>query len=162
MNQSTISNIDSEDIIEQIKLPFSSECNKYLEFVKSDSLEKLCEELPNHIKISGRLKKAKNYTAYLTVDCDADYQIHYLTTISNDGLIIEHFNLFSGGCAEDEFFWGMSEYTISDNLEITQNDSSARYRRNENGDILKETMQTKSQKLNYYLNQNGKTIKKGT
>jgi hypothetical protein len=147
------------DQLTKIELPLSSHCGASLTVYDQDSIQNFVSELPEHLRFGGLLKRTENFSAIILLNTYADEQIHYLTTVNRRGKIIEKFNLFSDGCHEDEFFWGQAKYTIDKDLKILQTDSSATYRRTEDGEIIGESVLSSSNRLEFYVDNDGK-IKK--
>ena len=147
------------DELTKVTLPYSGSCKTNLTIYEKDNISAVIQKLPDNLMFAGLLKHTEKYSAIILVDTHADYQIPYLTTINNQGEIIEKFDLYSIGCAEDESSWGQANFLIDKDLKIIQTDSSASYKRNENGEIIKETINGTSHKLEFYIDKNGK-IKK--
>lgn len=145
----------------KIELPLSSKCGESLTVYDQDSIQKLISKLPNNLRFGGLLKSTENYFAIILLDTHADEQIHYLVTVNKQGSIIEKFDLFSYGCHEDEFFWGQANYTINKDLKIFQSDSSATYKRTDEGEIIPETIVSSSHRHEFYIDNNGKIKKYG-
>ena len=148
--------------LKKIELPLSSICGTSLEVLDEDSIRRIIPNFPENLKFGGLLKVSENYSAIILLDTYADQQIHYLTTVSKQGKIIEKFNLFSSGCSEDEFSWGQAKYVIDKDLKIVQTDSSATYKRTESGEIINEATISSSHRFEFQVDTDGKIRKYGT
>jgi len=144
----------------KLNLPFKGECGQdYLVYDK-DSINKFAPKIPEYLRFGGLLKDCDSYIAVLLVNTLADFQIHYLTTLDKSGNIIEQYELFSNNCAQDAYFWGMSDYIIDENLNIIQKDSSATYERDSIGEIIEESVVTEANRLEIFVNDRGEIKKK--
>ncbi len=146
------------DSLTKISLPISRTCGEISEVYDFSPNRKAVNDLPENLKFGGLVKKTDNYFAVILIDPYADFQIHYLATVALDGNIIEKFELFSAGCAGDPYYWGQSNYTIDNNLNIIQTDSSATYSRDADGTILKESIVSTSHRLSFYVDEHGKIM----
>jgi hypothetical protein len=146
------------DSLTKISLPISKTCGEISEVYDFSYNNKAINDLPENLKFGGLVKKTDNYFAVILMDPYADFQLHYLTTVTLDGNIIETFELFSAGCSEDPYYWGQSNYTIDNNLNIFQTDSSATYSRDDNGTILKESIVSTSHRYSFYVDEYGKIM----
>jgi hypothetical protein len=144
------------DSLTKISLPISRTCGEISEVYDFSSYRKAINDLPENLKFGGLIKKTDNYFAVILIDPYADFQLHYLTTVTMDGNIIDKLELFSAGCGEDPYYWGQSNYTIDKNLNIIQTDSSATYNRDTNGTILKESIVSTSHRYSFYVDEHGK------
>jgi hypothetical protein len=145
----------------KIELPLTSRCGASLPVYDQDRIQTIIAELPKNLRFGGLLKNTENYSAIILLDTYADEQIHFLATVNRDGKIIAKFELFSNGCHEDEFFWGQANYTILEDLKILQADTSATYKRTEDGEIIKETIVSSSHRFEYYVDKDGRIKKAG-
>lgn len=143
------------DSLTKISLPISATCGESSKVFDFSYNRKIISDLPENLRFGGLLKKTDKYFAVLLIDTYADYQNHFLATVSMDGKIIEMLELFSAGCSEDENYWGEAKYTIDNNLKIIQTDTSATYKRNDVGTIIKKTIKTSSHRLLFYVDKNG-------
>lgn len=144
------------DSLTKISLPISRTCGDISEVYDFSYNKKAINDLQENLKFGGLVKKTDNYFAVILIDTYADFQLQYLTTVAMDGNIIETFELFSAGCGEDPYYWGQSNYTIDNNLNIIQIDSSATYNRDANGTILKESIVSTSHRFSFYVDEQGK------
>lgn len=144
------------DSLTKISLPISKTCGDISEVYDFSYNRKAINDLPENLKFGGLVKKTDNYFAVILIDTYADSQLDYLTTVALDGNIIEKFELFSAGCGGDPYYWGQSNYTIDNNLNIIQTDSSATYNRDTNGAILKESIVSTSHRFSFYVDEQGK------
>lgn len=152
-NKRTNTQLDS---LTKVSLPVSGTCGENSNVFDYSYNRKAIRDLPENLRFAGLLKKTDKYFAVLLIDTYADYQNHFIATVSNDGKIIDKFALFSAVCSEDENYWGQAKYTIDKDLKIIQTDSSATYKRNEVGEIIKGTIESSSHRLSLYVDQNGK------
>jgi hypothetical protein len=146
------------DSLTKISLPISRTCGEISEVYDFSNNNKAINDLPENLKFGGLVKKTDNYFAVILIDPYADFQLHYLTTVALDGNIIDKLELFSAGCSEDPYYWGQSNYTIDNNLNIIQTDSSATYSRDDNGKILKESIVSTSHRYSFYVDEYGKIM----
>ena len=94
--------------------------------------------------IAGKVSENKNYVAFLSVNTYADFAIPYLITFTKQGKLITKFELYDTICGEDEFYYGVSTFTINKDLSINVNDSTAEYKRDSAGEIIKASIISKS------------------
>lgn len=149
-------------VLTKTSLPLFNNCSTDLPVYENVNLQDIAKDIPANLKFGGVLKESKNYLAILLIDTFADSQIHYLTTISKEGKIIDKFNLYSGNCLEDEFFWEQSDYRIDQELIIIQTDSSAKYKRDAEGEVVKESIKGSLHKYKLYVDEEGRIKKYGT
>ena len=149
------------DKLTKISLPFSSSCGAILKVYENVIIKSFISDPPPNLKFGGLLKITENFAAIILVDTYADSQIHYLTTITTQGKIIDKFKLFSSDCSEDELFCSKAKYTIDKELKIIQTDSYSTYKRNKNGEIIKKTIVKSTHKFEFYIDKNGNVKKYG-
>lgn len=143
----------------KVALPLNGACNiNEYNATAHDSLTGL-KGLPSDVFYGKFIKSVPNYTALLLWNSKADYQLHYLATVSGSGKIIDKLELYGINCAEDANYHGEATYAIDKDLIITLKDTSASYQRNDEGIILKETIKTQSHTRKFHVDADGKITK---
>lgn len=152
----TKSNVEDFTIL---NLPISGSCGDDLQVFDKDSIRQIIPELPGNLRFGGVIKRTRNFTALILLDTYADSQIPYLATITNNGKIIDKFKLFSEDCDEDEFYKTQANYTLDKTLKGTQTDNFETYKRDDEGEIIKESVVKNFHKYEFYVDPKGKIIK---
>lgn len=163
--ESLVKNVDI------INLPFSHECGEDFKTEDFKITEKIDTELikyfpplypgiPEYIwHIVGKVSENKKYVALLSINHYADYVLPYLTTFTKQGTLITKFELYEIGCSEDEFYHGKAIFTINKDLLIKMSDSSATYKRDSTGKIIKGSIISKSNNYLFKLMSDGTIVK---
>jgi len=154
---------DAAKKIRIIELPFSDTCGKDLKCFDDSTLFKY---LPNacidsyKLAVAGKITGNEKFTALLLADTYGDYQMHYIATFTHKGELIAKFELFKIGCSADEDYFGAAEYTITKNLLVYLKDSTANYKRDSSGNIINESIVSKSHNYTFKISNEGSIVKK--
>ena len=148
--------------IDIINLPFSHKCGedfKTIEKIDTNFYKyfpPLYPDIPEYgWHIVGKVSENKKYIALLSVNTYSDYAIPYLLTFTKQGTTITKFEVYKIDCSDDEFYHGEATFVINKNLTININDSSARYKRDSAGEIIKESINSKSGNYLFKLTDDG-------
>ncbi len=148
--------------IETINLPFSHKCGedfKTIDKIDTELYKYFPPLYPDHPEygwhIIGKVSENNKYVALLSVNTYSDYAIPYLITFTKQGTTITKFEVYKIGCSDDEFYHGEVTFTINKNLTINISDSSATYKRDIAGKIIKESINSKSSKYLFKVTDDG-------
>ena len=148
--------------IETINLPFSHKCGENFKTTNKIDTElnkyfpPLYSDHPEYgWHIIGKVSENNKYVAILSVNTYSDYAIPYLITFTKQGTTITKFEVYKIGCSDDEFYHGEATFTINKNLTIKISDSSATYKRDSEGEIIKESTISKSSNYLFKVTDDG-------
>lgn len=145
------------DRIPMLKLPFKISCGADTMKITKIAVESsLFKTITDNLYLGGCIKSTENFKALILVNPNTDYQLHYLSTINKKGELIDQISLFNINCSGDQFYYGFAEYEISRDFIITLKDSTAKYKRNEKGEIDTESINSKSHLVKYKIDSIGR------
>lgn len=148
-----------------VNLPFSQRCGQDIKIIEVDTeIYRYFPPLyPDHPEygwhIVGKVSENDKYVALLSANTYADYAIPYLLTFTLQGKLIGKLELYKIGCADEESYYSETQLMISKELLINIRDSSATYKLDNKGEIIKQSMKSESNNYRFKLMNDGTIMK---
>lgn len=146
--------------IAMLELPIGGTCG---EDQIGNAYDFLQDEVKNYTReenwIWGKLAETKRFTAIIYV-CPADDILPIIQTTDKQGNKISELQFYTNYCGEDEAYWGTARARVEADLTITLTDSSERFQRDVDNEIIPETVKTTVRHRYFIIREDGKIIEK--